>query len=358
MKRSGDQPVTFRLSYPCGQDSNGDDDEESPEPPERGSVNHYLLEYLALYARRWKDIHLQSFILPDDEVLGEDDEGNYPNLRSLAFSYSQLGSDDTNDVPCLEGIPWSQLTKYHEYECSWKPDDTRFWDIVRQLTNVVDLRAGFVALSRLDDPVRLPGLRWASFEIRRQREEEFTFDELLDDFDLPVLEGLNLKLYRDHPADVLYPIPDGLRALKTLRLCGTVKISKGALKHILTSIPTLTDLSVEMEGISGRCLFALLSYGNKDVTLVPGLQALRITPFDNRSGAFTLLLDMLRIRFEGLPVGSSPLRLFSFSTRLHGTPPLILDGLRALKDREGWDIRIDENRRRDFWREEMADAHV
>ncbi|KAJ6531156.1 hypothetical protein B0H19DRAFT_1273372 [Mycena capillaripes] len=359
MERSGDQALTLRLAYACGGED-GDEDESYEETEGVTPYHSFFFEWLSLHsAARWENIHLESLILSSDEIFGEDDDGKYPNLRSLTLSYSQFGSDDTS-VACLEGVPWSQLTRYHEYECSWRPDDTRFWDILGRLTNVVDLRAGFVSVSGLDHAVHLPQLRFASIEIRRHvlRLEEFTIDELLEDFDLPRLEGLNLKLQKDHPPDVLYPVADELRALKTLRLCGPVKISKATLKHMLTAIPTLTDFSVEMEGISARDLFLLLNPGSKYSTLVPNLQALRITQFENCSGAFEALLDMLRVRFRGIPTRGdfSPLRLFSFFTRLHTTPSLILDGLRSLKQRGGWDIRIDDDWRGDFWKEDMAEA--
>ncbi|KAJ7137870.1 hypothetical protein C8R44DRAFT_944305 [Mycena epipterygia] len=185
--------------------------------------------------------------------------------------------------------------------------------------------------------ITIPHLRLASLAV-----DGLTIEEILACFEFPLLEGLNLKLQKSHPWNVLCPVPGQLKMLKILRLCGGLEISNMAFTCILTDIPTLTDFSVELRRIDAKHMFTLLT-PNTELVLVLKLQALRAC------------LAMLRARF-GRIAGTefALLRLFSL-WMWWGTPPPLSASLASLRVQEEWGIRVNERWRGDFWNEDMDD---
>ncbi|KAJ7137867.1 hypothetical protein C8R44DRAFT_766379 [Mycena epipterygia] len=211
LKRSGKHPLTFRLVYDAGETIHG----------------HPFLECLLQHSARWGTVHIESPVLLALETLSIGDAEDFPALRSLVWSYCEFDSDAVGQNVILYPIPWAQLERYHECECSWYPDDERQWTIIDELTAVVDLRATFYNprtawVSEVDSVIGMPHLRLASFAVDR-RADDLTIDEILTCFEFRHLEGLNLKLPTSHPSDVLFPVPGQLKALKVLRLCGGLK---------------------------------------------------------------------------------------------------------------------------------------
>ncbi|KAJ7474347.1 hypothetical protein FB451DRAFT_1248681 [Mycena latifolia] len=147
-----------------------------------------------------------------------------------------------------------------------------------------------------------------------------------------------------------------LTGLKILRLCGALQISNALLTCILTEIPALADLSVEMRDIDATHVIKLLTPGTESV-LVPRLQALRLTEFMCEDETLTAFFTMLQARFRGISGAEfTLLRLFTLWGRKKNTT--LSASLTTLKEREGWDIRIDEEYMGDFWKEDMDCAFL
>ncbi|KAJ7484712.1 hypothetical protein FB451DRAFT_1393234 [Mycena latifolia] len=120
----------------------------------------------------------------------------------------------------------------------WILDNGYHSSIFAQVTNVVDLRAQFYRVSKAKDVIRMPHLQSSSLEILDLHDSGYklSIEEVLDCFDFPRLEALNLSLLRVHVQDLLYPMPAQLRTLRFLRLCGSVEISNAALTCIMTEL--------------------------------------------------------------------------------------------------------------------------
>ncbi|KAJ6531563.1 hypothetical protein DFH09DRAFT_136733 [Mycena vulgaris] len=335
-QRSGKHPLTFRLDHPLY------------------TIDHPLLECLLQHSARWETAHFESLEPPAVETLSKHNTGEFPSLRSLDFSTCNFNSDVV-EAEIFHSIPSAQLQRYHEYDCFWYPGPARQWAIIEQLTNVHDFRAKFQGVS--DSVIELPHLRLASIAVE-YGSDALTIEEVLQCFDLPRLEGLNLHLRRYHPEEVLCPMPGMLKALKILRLCGEVEISNESLTCILTEITTLTDFSMALPEFDAQHMFTLLT-PKTDSVLVPKLQALRVLDSACDGETLEVFLAMLQARFGGVAgAGFTPLRLFKLW--LQKKPSSILDNLKALKEHEGWDIRLDDNwtRSRDAWEESIDETFL
>ncbi|KAJ6531136.1 hypothetical protein B0H19DRAFT_470856 [Mycena capillaripes] len=210
----------------------------------------------------------------------------------------------------------------------------------------------------------MPHLRFASLAIDHQA-EELTIEDILNCFNFPGIQGLNLKLMKNHPPEVLSPVPAQLKNLKILRLCGELEISNASLLDILTELETLADLAVELRGVEAVYLFTLLT-PTKELILASQLRALRVTEFEyvNVDKTADALLAMLPQRFGGKQV--TPLQRFELSLPAQQSSAssgdsssatsdrhsAMLDSLKLLGMQEEWDIRVLEGQW-DFWKEDM-----
>ncbi|KAJ6531565.1 hypothetical protein DFH09DRAFT_1370394 [Mycena vulgaris] len=341
LQRSGQHPLTFRLAY-----------------AQETIHGHPFLECLFQHSARWETVHFESLALLAVETLsGEVDVGEFPKLRSLECSYCEFDSDAVGEDEILHPIPWPQLKRYHEYSCSWYPDCGRQWAIVQQLTNVVDFRAAFYGVSDSESVIEMPHLRFASLAVDR-RADQLTINEVLECFDLPRLEGLNLDLWMFHPEEVLCPMPGMLKTLKILRLCGAVEISNESLTCILTELTMLTELSVALPEFDAQHMFTLLTPGAETV-LVPKLQAVRVVDFACDGETLEVVLAMLQARFGGVDGAEfTLLRSFTLWMPWNQQPPSIFDSLKAVKERKGWDIRLHANWQGRLWEEEMDETFL
>ncbi|KAJ7264923.1 hypothetical protein B0H12DRAFT_215257 [Mycena haematopus] len=359
LERSGNHPLTFRLAY-------------------ANETMHYqtFLECLEEHTARWQNVLLESPNYYALEHLAQGEPSNYPLLRSLVFMCCDFDSDAVQDYALFSPIPWAQLERYHEFAVTWT-DTARQWEILTQLTNVVDLRADFSGEYEIEDEdesgessFEMPRLRFASLVVEKQAEQGVGMKDILNCFDFPCIQGLNLKLLA---GDTLSPVPDQLKRLKILRLCGAFNaISNTDLLELLTEIETLTDLAVELRCVDSAYLFGLLSAAPDSSVFAPQLRALRTTHYKPIAGAaLDALLRMLPQRFGG--VHTTRLERFEF---FMGERPSILrvspeeratidvsstmfEDLESLREREGWDIRMDKDwLQYDFWREEMDEEFL
>ncbi|KAJ7931367.1 hypothetical protein B0H13DRAFT_842310 [Mycena leptocephala] len=99
-----------------------------------------------------------------------------------------------------------------------------------QLTNVVDLRSSFYGESDGEEAIEMPYLRFASLAVDSSA-EELDIGEILNCFDFPGIQGLNLKLMTNHSPDVLSPVPDHSRAQNPAALRGACHLKDGAVGH-------------------------------------------------------------------------------------------------------------------------------
>ncbi|KAF7337945.1 hypothetical protein MVEN_02017900 [Mycena venus] len=251
-------------------------------------------------------------------------------------------------------VPWPQLQRYHEHACWWNADlDPQYqWANIAQLTNVVDLRASFDQPFNDCVAIRMPHLRFATFGVTMD------IEKIINCFDLPSLEGLNLLITNNDSPDTLGPLPTQLKDLKILWLSmlSGLSIPNTSLFCFLTGIPTLTDLAIELRGIeSATYLFTLLSPAH--FMVVPRLQVLRIGGESEVTGeSLDALLVMLRQRFGGVD-GADCARLQHFKFFLHRlrfrkASPMI-SSLEELRVQHGWDVRVHENWFQGFWNQEM-----
>ncbi|KAF7363975.1 hypothetical protein MSAN_01056100 [Mycena sanguinolenta] len=356
LERSGNHPLTFRLAYAY-------------------ETMHYqtYLECLERHTGRWQNVFLENPDYYALEHFAQGEPSDYPLLRSFVCTRCDFSSDAVEDGTLFNPIPWAQLERYHEYESSWS-DPMRQWEILTQLTNVVDLRVEFsgeydIGAEGKESPFKMPRLRFASLAIDKDA-EGVDMKQLLKRFDFPCIQGLNLKLV---DGDGLSPVPHQLKRLKILRLCGSSSaISNPDLLALLTEIETLTDLAVELRCVDSAYLFELLGGAPESAVLAPQLRALRTTDFKPVAGAaLDALLRMLRQRFA--PVEYTRLERFEFFL---GAEPYILDvsreewdakdkpstmfnDLESLRVHEGWDIRVHKDwLQHDFWKEEMDEEFL
>ncbi|KAJ6526300.1 hypothetical protein DFH09DRAFT_171034 [Mycena vulgaris] len=229
--------------------------------------------------------------------------------------------------------------------------------IVEQLTNVVDFRAAFYGVSDSESVIEMPHLRLLPLPSTR-RADQLTINEVLECFHLPRLEGLNLDLWMFHPEEVLCPMPGMLKTLKILRLCGAVEISNESLTCILTELTMLTELSVALPEFDAQHMFTLLTPDAESV-LVPKLQALRVVDFACDAETLEVVLAILQARFGGVDGAEfTLLRPFTLWMPWNQQPPSILDSLKAVKERKGWDIRLHANWQGRLWEEEMDETFL
>ncbi|KAJ7654383.1 hypothetical protein DFH06DRAFT_513105 [Mycena polygramma] len=356
LARSGQHSLTFHLTYTY-------------------ETLHYqpFLECLGEHTARWQNVSLQSPNLYALEYLAQGEPTEYPMLRSLECSYANMDSDAVCEGPIFAPIPLAQLMRYREYECSWRPDNERQWEIIAQLSAVVDFRASFYGERDNDEAVEMPHLRFASLAVDSHA-EELGIEEIINCFAFPGIQGLNLELMSNHSLDVLLPMPDQLKGLRILRLCGALVISNASLLNILTELELLVDLAVELRGIDAQYLFNLLTPSTSPSLVVPQLRALRlhrVTEFEREQGTVDALLTMLSQRFGGVDGKEfKPLKRFELS--LHGegpselsdeptlmeilrlrrpadgptttaeSPVSMLESLESMRVRKGWDIRVKE----------------
>ncbi|KAJ7772961.1 hypothetical protein DFH07DRAFT_148405 [Mycena maculata] len=86
------------------------------------------------------------------ESLSQGAASEFPLLRSVICTSCRFNSDTVSEGAILGPLPWAQLQRYDDYECSWYPNDGRQWTILAQLANVVDLRSSYYGTGEDEDP--------------------------------------------------------------------------------------------------------------------------------------------------------------------------------------------------------------
>ncbi|KAJ7171945.1 hypothetical protein C8R46DRAFT_1084314 [Mycena filopes] len=349
LARSGDYPLTIYLAH----------------RREDTMLYPTFIATLSEHRHRWETVvfdHLYEYAF---DLLVDVGPEAYPKLRSLDCLHSRFVPPERT----LGSMPWSQLARYHEYQCSWDPDSFQ-WPVLQELVNLVDLRVELSFPPTLFK-VEMPRLRLAYIHPDHDGAD---IKQVLNSFEFPSIQGLSLKFLPGHSLDGF--LPAQFKHLKVLRLCGRLLISNASFLRILTELEALTDLAVEMRaasswypsfvqlGIDAPYLFGLLTpYHAAHPAVLPRLEVLRLTEF-NPDGV-DALLSMLRQRFAGSTrLQVTRLRRFDLWMRplswfvggeetRHSAIQGGLEALQALKIQEGWDIQVDEEWKGDFWKEEM-----
>ncbi|KAJ7657900.1 hypothetical protein DFH06DRAFT_456695 [Mycena polygramma] len=238
-------------------------------------------------------------------------------------------------------IPWSQLTQYSEIDCSWSTINRRQTHrervaSYRQLTNLTTFCL-WTSFFTVTEPVVLPRLRVASF---------YTDSDTMRSFEMPVLEELSMDL---SPRRVPFQVPSSPR-LKILRVRINTVLSNppnfaGDLERALELLPDLVELSVEFSDlITNTDISRLIPY-NGQLPLAPKLEIIWFTngSFIHESCKWTTLADMLQARFQPEIQGVSQLRSFELPKGYSVfEDDNVVAGLKALRARHHWNIRVDD----------------
>ncbi|KAF8183749.1 hypothetical protein K438DRAFT_1937416 [Mycena galopus ATCC 62051] len=335
LERTGNRPLSFRFW-----------------PPDFAAP--ILLEALLKHSRRWQEIEFVTLPLALVDRLCQSG-GDLQALRKMTFistnhfslpyapNLTNLTLGNIYMPPDSQSqIPWSQLTRYCESNCTWFPYQERAASY-RQLTNLRILRielAGYIFLET-DTPVVLPNLRVAWFHFFGSS------NAAMESLDMPLLEDFTVDYPDTHCFSAL--LPHSSPGLKFLRVRAHSDVFESNpydnpcdLERSLEKFPHLTEISIHVPRlISNTNISQLIPY-NDQPCLAPKLEVLRlpISSFMDGSCLWQTLLDMLQARFQPTIPGISRLRRFEFATDFRANDVFATSGLKALGARNHWDIRV------------------
>ncbi|KAJ7685551.1 hypothetical protein DFH06DRAFT_46249 [Mycena polygramma] len=214
-------------------------------------------------------------------------------------------------------IPWSQLTKYCETDCTWEPSghwserkDLR-WDSYRQLSDVVDLCVEFptsTTITRPEDPVLLPKLEHARFSYEGRR-------SVLESFNMPDLQTLSYDHAQysywswsedeDEEAEeaergklALFRLPGPMPRLKILRLQVTKQPVTLFSKDILAQSPNLTEIFIDTPKLSTHDLLSTLIIQEDQAPVCSNLKVLRVGHLKLGEGVCEEIRQLIHGRFR------------------------------------------------------------
>ncbi|KAJ7468683.1 hypothetical protein FB451DRAFT_1256985 [Mycena latifolia] len=351
VKRSGRRPLAIRL--------NARDHNYAVFP---------ILEALFKRSARWGEIVL---ISPPQGLLNHlsRPEGNLQQLHKIVFAnlslpithdadfYQRL--PNLNDLSFVAGeipqrshsdIPWSQLTRYCEIDCAWTAPER--WAAYRQLTNLVVLRLSLgwryssVPSTQMMQGKRIsfPNLRVASFRFCYHSSSV----DLIQFFTMPALEAFSIHTssHGTYASQLHLVIPSSSPHLKILRICiRLARISDGDMERTLEMFPDLTELTLDTTHIiSNRVVSRLTPHHDRPV-LAPKLEIIRLSVLSFIPGdcKWKTLLEMLQARFKPTTEGFSALRTFEFRPNGRMTDENVAVGLKTLKERRHWDIKVGDD---------------
>ncbi|KAJ7353666.1 hypothetical protein DFH08DRAFT_857434 [Mycena albidolilacea] len=243
-------------------------------------------------------------------------------------------------------IPWDQLTRYCEIRCDWLDgNDGRLWSY-RKLTNLRILRMKLSEYRFLetDTPLILPNLRAAILDFLLCTHSHTT--ELMQSFDMPALEDLTIR-YGALVDPLRSLVPRSSPKLKYLRAHAHTSFPYADPDHHLVRILEL------FPGLEGIIIDIPHLITNTDVSrLIPSPHQLPLLGpklgtiwFSNRSFVdgsceWRTLANMLQARFQPTVPGITRLQTFEFFTEKFLDDAIVTSGLKALKVRNDWDIRV------------------
>ncbi|KAF7345086.1 hypothetical protein MVEN_01672200 [Mycena venus] len=282
-----------------------------------------------------------------------------PNLTDLTLVQVSIG------IESRQHIPWAQLTRYCEIDCSWSYAPVGHQGRLssyRKLTNlcVLCLRLKNSDFRETDTPVELPNVRAAALHFFDSRITKIT-----QSFDMPMLEEFSIEYSHvwvdaSNGLDILMPLSSPRLKFFRARLHSNLPFNG---QHnpdcTLEMFPDLREISIDVpHTISDTIVSRLIPY-NDQLPLCPKLEIIRLS---NKSFATDLckwqtLADMLQARFR-VPVvqGISRLCTFEFSTDEVAHDVNVTTGLKALRKRNQWDIRVGDECRFPAWDELHLDT--
>ncbi|KAJ7088540.1 hypothetical protein C8R43DRAFT_1050702 [Mycena crocata] len=241
-----------------------------------------------------------------------------PNLTDLTLTHVYLPQESHTR------IPWAQLTRYCEHQCTWAP--TEQLASYRKLTRLAVLDLTLNHHSFLEDSIlSFPSLRIASFRF------DFPYyyhvrPDVMRCFEMPVLEAFTIEYPISPRFDAC--IPRGSPRLKILRLCiGNLLNQSGDdsnVERALEMFPNLTEISLDVQKLISNKVISKLIPSSHQLPLAPKLEVIRFSngSFIDNDCKWTTLVEMLHARFEPAMSGISPLRTFEFHRAHQGDPDL------------------------------------
>ncbi|KAJ7685552.1 hypothetical protein DFH06DRAFT_1463559 [Mycena polygramma] len=252
---------------------------------------------------------------PADDLLEEfhRSSAKFEQLRILAIAFTRGRPSIVFECPALVNdltlasftitestrrcIPWAQLTRYCETDCTWEgphemPDDVVRWDSYRQMTDVVDLCVQFIDHIRIPEhpPVVLSKLQHAQFSCDRG---------VLKFFDMPILQSLSYNRTNSYHWSQEDLIPHLPPRLKILRLQTYPERIPGSFRDILVRCPELVEIFINVPNTTPQDLVTTLLPSPYQPALGSKLEVLRVghlNLYDERH--CDQLQRMIRFRFQ------------------------------------------------------------
>ncbi|KAK7055111.1 hypothetical protein R3P38DRAFT_2599950 [Favolaschia claudopus] len=305
------------------------------------------------YVRR-HDLHLQGL----RKMVLVDSGGHlllWPVIRyEAAVNLTDLTLVGATIVPTsnISNLPLSQLTRYCEIRCSWdqfKDNKQERLSFYRKLTNLKVFRVDAENLNFFQWPTIPVVLRTVRSASLRLRSPYTTIRKL----QMPHLEDFSIEYARDRYNAVLSSPFSALQALvptpgsqlKILRIHSLISLPACNFAGVLEEhLPNLVELYIDFPNlISNTLVSGFIPHGIGQLPLAAKLEIIHLSnrSFVNRSCPWQTLVDMLQARFRPTVCGVSQLRTFKFQTDTIGSHDVdVVAGLRTLRKRHHWDIRV------------------
>ncbi|KAK7029848.1 hypothetical protein R3P38DRAFT_2931777 [Favolaschia claudopus] len=259
------------------------------------------------------------------------------------------------ETPAADSIPWSFLTRYCEVSCRWvasQDGDSGRLAAYRNLTNLIDLRMDLpdhIFLQAATVPVVLPNVRSVSLRLHGLYGS-------IQALAMPMLEEFNIEFSHlshtsylvdpyaaFHPVLCLFPrrchSPSHVRVLRAMS--GSV-FPPFDCASALEQFPNLVELSLNIPYVVSNTLVSRLVPHDGNLPLAPKLERIH---FPNRSllhndCLWQNFVEMLYARFRPTVHGVSRLQTFEFPTDSRAYDFDVVAGLKTLRERNHWDIRV------------------
>ncbi|KAJ7902647.1 hypothetical protein B0H14DRAFT_3851623 [Mycena olivaceomarginata] len=179
--------------------------------------------------------------------------------------------------------------------------------------------------------------------------------EIIQSFNMPALENFTLEYYGDTHFNIL--IPQASPKLKSLRVQAHTRslfdgLDPFVLERAFKFFQDLAELTVDFFNLISDSVVSRLTPNNVQLPLAPKLEILRLSNrfFVNKSCKWQTLVDILHARFRPVIQRIVQLRTFEFSDNL-ASDGHVISGLKALRTRYHWDVRVDDECKLLVWDE-------
>ncbi|KAJ7789722.1 hypothetical protein B0H14DRAFT_3161922 [Mycena olivaceomarginata] len=242
-------------------------------------------------------------------------------------------------------IPWNQLTRYCEIGCDWLVGNGgRLWSY-RKLTNLRILRMKLSEYRFLETgtPLILPNLRAAILDFLLCTHSHTT--ELMQSFDMPALEDLTIR-YGALVDPLRFLVLRSSPKLKYLRAHAHTSFPYADPDHlvrILELFPGLEEIIIDIPHlITNTDVSRLIPSPHQLPLLGPKLGTIWFSnrSFVDGSCEWRTLANMLQARFQPTVPGITRLQTFKFFTEKFSNDAIVTSGLKTLRVRNDWDIRV------------------